>query len=129
MAAWTSITDMQIKLEQAVESLVRKIKAGDLPPNSHNLEADVRGTIVASEVKKKPFTVEYELRGHEYQFYSTVEAWNIEQAREIFRRDHPRCEIVSVNEIFQKCGEDLQTNRTNPDRVCGLCADDARNGR
>jgi uncharacterized Fe-S radical SAM superfamily protein PflX len=80
MAGWTSTTEMKIKLEQAVESVVRKIKAGDLPPNSHNLEADVRGTIVASEVKE-----------------------------------------------CHRCGEDLQTNRQNPDGLCDLCADDDMN--
>lgn len=80
MAAWTSITKMKIKIEQAVADLVRKIHAGEIHGNSHNLESDVRGTIVASEVKD-----------------------------------------------CHRCGEDLQTNRQNPDGLCDLCADDDMN--
>lgn len=29
----------------------------------------------------------------------------------------------NLAQCCQKCGEDLQTNRPNPDGICGLCAD------
>ena len=42
-----------------------------------------------------------------------------ELAREIERLDR----LVEQSSCKQ-CGEDLQTNRPNPDDICGLCADD-----
>ncbi len=46
----------------------------------------------------KTFTVEFEMRGHGHQCSSQIDAWDIEQAREIFLRDNQRCEIISITE-------------------------------
>jgi hypothetical protein len=42
---------MQVNIEQLIADLARKINACELTPHSPNLEADLRGTIVANEVK------------------------------------------------------------------------------